>query len=148
MWMRRGTAAVLAVMLGTLLAGCGQDSETDPKNLNGTWVLVEFQDGTASDPLIETVMTLKDGRVSGNAGVNDFKGAYEAKDDGTISFEDISTEKSAGPQDATAQEGRFLDSLAKVASFEVDEAEDKDDRTELELKNNVGVTLLSFIEAP
>lgn len=148
MWMRRGTAAVLAVVLGTLLAACGQDSETDPENLNGTWVLVEFQDGTASDPLIETVMTLKDGRASGNAGVNDFKGSYTAKDDGSISFEDISPEKSAGPQAATDQEGRFLDSLAKVAAFEVDEAEDKDDRTELELKNNVGVTLLSFIEAP
>ncbi|GGD22548.1 META domain-containing protein [Nocardioides daphniae] len=144
---RRGTAAVVAVMLGATLAGCGQDAETDPENLTGSWVLVEFQDGNASDPLIETTVTLKDGRVAGNGGVNELTGGFKAEEGGKVTFDKVSTSRKAGPLDAADQEDRFLASLGKVAAFEVDEGDDGD-RTELELKNSVGVTLLSFVEAP
>ena len=144
---RSSVAAGAALALTLLLGACGDGAETDPAGLEGTWVLVQFQEGNSSDPLVDSTMTLKADRVSGNAGVNDLTGSYKASDDGKITFTKVDTKRKAGPQEAVDQETRLLKSLAKATAFEIDEADDDDEHSELELKNSYGQTVAVFLQA-
>lgn len=142
--LHRSSAALMALSLAAVLGACG-DEGTDPADLDSDWALIQFQEGNASDPLVDTTMTLKAERVSGNGGVNDLTGSFKATDDGKITFKRIGSSRKAGPQEAMDQETRLLQSLTKATTFEIDQGDD-DDHTELELKNELGQTVLVFLE--
>lgn len=143
---RRCAASGIAIVLTATVAACG-GSETDSDKLETTWALVQFQEGNPSDPLVASTMTLKDERVSGNGGVNDLTGGFKASDDGKLTFTTkAGSSMKAGPAEAMNQETRFIKSLDKVTTFEIDEEDDE--HTELELKNELGQTVLVFLQVP
>lgn len=135
---RRGVTAVLALTLGLALTACGNDHESrDVANLEGSWELVEFdQADIPADPAVESTLDLADGKAGGNAGVNTFRGTYEAED-GKISFGRLATTKKTGEPNAIRQEQRFLAALELVENFEYDDEDD-----ELELKDERDETLV------
>lgn len=139
---RRAAAALLALGLSASLAACGDDSESRDKALvEGTWALTEFDAADIdADPTVASVITLDGGKVTGNGGVNTITGTYDAQEDGKISFGALATTKMAGPENAAAQEKRFLAELEKVENFEYDK-EDK----ELDLKDGKDKTLLTLV---
>jgi len=124
--------------LSLTLTACGNDHESrDVAALEGTWVLVEFDEADIdADPTVETTLDLAEGRATGNAGVNTFNGSYEAED-GKISFGPLATTKKTGEENAMRQEQRFLEALDDVENFEYDSEDD-----ELELKDRRDETLL------
>lgn len=141
---RRHKGAVLAVGLLLLgLTGCGGAS-TDPEDLEGTWVLTEFRDEIEVAASVEVTVSLRDGRLGGNGGVSDLTGGYRADEDGGLTFKDVGTNTKPGSQEAMDQEGRLVETLREVASFEVEEA-DGDDPAELDMMDSSGAVVLSFV---
>lgn len=138
---RTGVAALAGLLL--TLAACGGAS-TDPDLLEGTWVLTEFGEDGGVEGDAEITVALRDGRLGGNGGVSDLVGGYEADKDGALVFEDVQTDTKAGPQEAMDQEGRLVETLREVASFEVDE-HGGDDPDELVLLDSSGAVVLSFV---
>lgn len=135
---RRALVTVAALTLTGSLAACGGDDSRDVTHLEGSWVLVEFdQADIPADPAVETTLTLDGGKATGNAGVNDFNGTYDAQEDGKVSFSALAVTKMAGPDNAMLQEDRFLAEMEKVENFEYD-SEDG----ELELADKADDTLL------
>lgn len=112
------------VALLTALSGCGGSSaNTDSSALDGPWVLESLggvSDLTPADPSVTTTVTLEDGKVSGNGGVNTFSGTYESPADGELSFSPLASTRMAGPEAAMAQEAAFFEALAETARFELD----------------------------
>ncbi|MBE7325039.1 META domain-containing protein [Nocardioides sp. Y6] len=133
--------AVLALLLP--LAACG--GSTDPDHLEGTWKLTEFGEDEGVKGSAEITVSLRDGRLGGNGGVSDLRGGYTSDDEGGLTFEEVATNLKPGPAELMDQEGRLVETLKKVASFEVDGA-GGDDPAELELKNAAGDVILSLVE--
>lgn len=135
----RRTAAVLsAAVLALGLTSCSDDDNRSPDALEGTWVLVEFDEADLpAAPGVTTTITLEGGKLSGNGGVNTLTGTYDAPEEGKVSFGPIGATKMAGDATAQAQETRFLLELDRVANFEVD-----GDGAQLELKDDQDNTLI------
>lgn len=140
---RRILVAAAALTLSVGLAACGGDDSRDVAHLEGNWVLVEFdQADVDADPTVETTLVLEDGAATGNSGVNQFKGTYDAQEDGKVSFSRLSGTKMAGPEAAMMQEQRFLEEMGKVQNFEYDSEDGQ-----LELNDRADDTLLVFRRA-
>lgn len=96
---------------------------TDPAQLECRWTLHSVATSDAglvdADPHVPTEMTFGDGGVFGRAGVNRYRGTYEALVDGTVAFGGIAATRMTGPEAAMAQEMRFFSALSAAASFEV-----------------------------
>ena len=77
--------------------------------LSGTrWYLreISYNDGTTFKPKGKEKMTLefgKDGRVSGNAGVNRFTGRYKADNKGSLSIGKLALTRAANPPGSIAR---------------------------------------------
>lgn len=134
-------AAVVALLLP--LTACG--GSTDSDHLEGTWKLTEFGEDEGVKGDAEITVSLRDGRLGGNGGVSDLRGGYKADDEGALTFNDVTTATKAGAEELMDQEGRLVETLREVASFEVDGA-GGDDPAELELKNSAGEVILSLVE--
>lgn len=140
---RRTFLAATALTLGMVLAACGEDDSRDVANLDGNWVLVEFdQIDVPADPEVETTLNLEDGRATGNTGINNFTGTYDATENGKVTFSSLEVTEMAGSENATQQEQRFLAELEKVENFEYDTDDDQ-----LELNDGSDDTLLVFSKA-
>lgn len=138
---RMGVAAAAGLLL--TLAACSGGS-TDPDHLEGTWVLTHFGEEAGVRGDVEITVALRDGRLGGNGGVSDLTGGYEADKDGGLTFDEVQTNTKPGPQTAMDQEGRLVETLREVASFEVDE-HGGDDPDELVLMDAAGTVVLSFV---
>ena len=140
---RRILVAAAALTLSAGLSACGGDDSRDVANLEGSWVLVEFDRADIdAHPDVETTLDLEDGKATGSSGVNRFTGTYDAQEDGKVSFSDLAVTKMAGPETAMIQERLFLEEMAKVENFEYD-SEDR----QLELNDRADDTLLVFRRA-
>lgn len=146
MYLRRWSPA-LAVVVAIAAAGCGdQGTSTDPATIEGvTWTLTEFGDDQMANRAVVSTISLDDGRLTGNGGVNDITSTYEAGDDGSLSFGAVTATTKDGDSPAKHQETQLIKALEKVAQFEYDEP-DSDDAAELDLKDASGRTLLQFVE--
>ncbi|GAA4391944.1 hypothetical protein GCM10023153_10440 [Ornithinibacter aureus] len=115
-------AAMLALL--TALSGCGGSSaNTDSSELDGSWTLESLggvSDLTPADPAVTSTLVLEDGQVSGNGGVNTFRGSYESPADGELTFSPLASTRMAGPEAAMAQETAFLKALEQTKRFELD----------------------------
>ena len=127
------TVAVLA--LGFALTGCSSVSVEQQ-----TWVLESFAGESAPVESVQGVQSqfsLVDGTVTGNGGVNSFKGSYELSGP-EISFGPLASTKMAGPPGAMDQEMRFFQALEAAAHVEV-----RDESLTLSDADDVVLMLLS-----
>jgi heat shock protein HslJ len=99
-------------------------TSTDPADLTGvSWRLVAGSiSALAADAPPEAVVTIafEDGQVHGTAACNSYFGAYEAGDDGSISFDALGQTEMACEEPLMALEASYLDALARATTFGVD----------------------------
>ena len=119
-------------------AGTGQDA--DPSDLTGVvWVLDDASvAGLVQDvpSTAQVTIAFEEGQAHGTAACNSYGGAYQAGDDGSISFDAFAVTQMACDQPLMTLESAYLEELGGVTSFEV-EAEGN-----LQLSN--GPATLSF----
>jgi uncharacterized lipoprotein YbaY len=117
-----------------LLAGCGQapppepppDAEQEvktvvaPNELEGTrWVAESITGEPPAEGVTSTIAFATDGKVSGNAGCNDYFGSYAVEGD-SIAFGHMgATQKMCVDEANMVQEGRFLAALGQAERFSV-----------------------------
>lgn len=120
----------LLTLLPLILVACadngggGAGIGTDPADLIGIpWQL----DGSSiaslvNDPLQDAVVTIDfaDGEVGGRAGCNSYGGAYQASNDGTLSFESFAVTEMACDEPLMELESAYLAALAQVTGFGVE----------------------------
>jgi heat shock protein HslJ len=110
--------AAILVALVALLSGCGGDDNAPnaPTMVEGSWKLVTLN-GAAADAAVPTTLSMTDGKASGNAGINQFNGSYDAPSDGVLTFGPLASTQMAGPDNAMKQESDFLAALAATKKF-------------------------------
>jgi heat shock protein HslJ len=97
---------------------------TDPEALIGHgWIL----DQASMAALIEDVpsgatvtLTFEDGQASGRAACNSYGGAYDAGDDGSLSFEGFAVTEMACEPELMSLESAYLEALGTLTGFRVD----------------------------
>jgi putative lipoprotein len=125
-----GMAAVLS-----LLVGCGQTptpeppavaetevkAEVAPNELEGTqWVAESITGQPSAEGVTSTVAFAADGKVSGNAGCNDYFGSFGVEGD-SIYFGHVgATQKMCVHAEFMEQEARFLEALNRAERYTVD----------------------------
>lgn len=117
--------AVVLLVAFILLAGCS--STVPPEDLTRSpWLLVSYLDEekgpSAVPPGSQVTLSFgADGKISGNAGCNDYFGTYRV-DGGLLSIEGlVSTEKYClSPQGVMDLEGKYLSLLSESTRYNID----------------------------
>ena len=99
----------------------------EPTPLTGTeWQATAYNNGKgglqslAADSVI-TATFGDDGRLSGNASVNQYNTTYAVSGEGTMTIDSaIATTKMAGPEELMAQEAAYLAALPQTATYTID----------------------------
>ena len=121
-------------------AGDRQSSGSDPNDLVGVvWVLDEASISrlVADVPTeAQVTLTFEDGQAHGSAACNSYGGAYQASDDGSLSFDSFAVTQMACDPALMTLETAYLEVLGGVSAFEVGTSGD------LSLSN--GDTTLTF----
>ena len=98
------------------------DDETVTLAYTG-WTLVELDGAPVEvgpDEIQPTIaLDLEESRVSGSGGVNRLTGTF-ALSESELRFGALATTRMAGPERATRLEERFVATLARVTSYELD----------------------------
>ena len=120
----------LLTLLPFILVACANDGGAsggeshDPADLTGvTWQLhASTIASLVSDPPQDAIVTLEfaDGQASGRAACNSYGGAYQAGDDGTLSFESFAVTEMACDEPLMALESAYLAALGQVTGFGVE----------------------------
>ena len=71
-------------------------------------------------PGAKITIAFEDGQASGRAACNSYGGAYDAADDGSLSFQSFAVTEMACEAALMALESAYLEALAKVTGFEID----------------------------
>jgi heat shock protein HslJ len=104
-------------------AGDGQSSGGDPNDLVGVvWVLDEASISrlVADVPTgAQVTLTFEDGQAHGSAACNSYGGAYQAGDDGSLSFDAFAVTQMACEPPLMTLETTYLEVLGGVSTFEV-----------------------------
>jgi len=122
--------SLTSLTLGTLaLVACvdpggGSSTGTDPEALVGhEWTLdassVASLAGEVPAGAIVTI-AFEDGQASGRAACNSYGGAYDAGDDGSLSFESFAVTAMACEEPLMSLESAYLEALGAVTGFGVD----------------------------
>ena len=53
--------------------------------VEGSWKL-ETLNGAAADAAVASTLSMDEGKATGNAGINNFNGSYDAPSDGVLTF--------------------------------------------------------------
>lgn len=139
------TTLLSVLLLAVLGAGCassgsGDDVTPDSSIVGPTWRLQAFGDDDDMPSVRSAGITAlfgADGRVTGNAGCNNYFGSYEAGRE-VLAISQVGATKMACGETATRHEISFLDALGAVRSWDRD-------GDELELEDASGATILSFV---
>jgi heat shock protein HslJ len=115
----------LLFLVFIFLAGCS--STNPPEELTSTrWVLVSYLDkndnpAPVPPPITATIMFHKDGRVSGNAGCNDYFGTYRV-DGGLITIGQLRpTEKYCpSPEELMDFDQQYRSLLTETTRYNID----------------------------
>lgn len=126
----RGSLALLTLTSLALVAcadaGDGSDTgnSTRPEDLTGVeWTLERSSMAGLVDevpPDAEITIAFADGQASGRAACNSYGGAYDARDDGTMSFEGFAVTEMGCEPVLMALESAYLEALAKVTGFGIE----------------------------
>ena len=104
-------------------ASDGQGSGSDPNELIGVvWVLDEpsISRLVADVPSgTQVTLTFEDGQAHGSAACNSYGGAYQAGDDGSLSFDEFAVTQMACDPPLMTLETAYLEVLGGVSAFEV-----------------------------
>ena len=115
-------AALTALMVVALTAGCARGTDTSPAvSLEGTsWTLVELE-GKALIEETEITMEFEEGQVGGRAGCNRYFGTPEREGD-KVSFGTVGSTEMAcvAPKGVMTQETTFLKVLGSVVTLEME----------------------------
>ena len=88
------------------------------------WTLVELDGETVEIGEAELppslALDLEEARVTGSGDVNRFTGSF-ALSEGELRFGPLATTRMAGPEEAMQREQAFLDALARVTGYELDD---------------------------
>jgi heat shock protein HslJ len=125
----RRSLAILT--LAALLVACadpgdasGTGNSTRPSDLIGVvWKLdrSSIADLVGDVPLHASItITFEDGQASGQAACNSYGGAYDAGDDGALSFEGFAVTEMACEPELMALESAYLQKLADVTGFGIE----------------------------
>ncbi len=95
-----------------------------PKQLitETSWNLVAWTDKgeiTNNSEYLPTIRFAKDGKVSGNGGVNGFDGKYSAKADGALQLGELMGTEMGGPREILMMEQTYFRLLSKVTQWSV-----------------------------
>ena len=129
---------VVVVSLFTFLVGCQSTenkAETNTnlisitsKNLNQItvkqWTLNKLIIDGTEHQLTETIPTIsinKEGKVTGSASINIYRGKIKIDDQGNIKWSPLAMTRMAGPEELMKQESVFLKALPQTTQLSVDE---------------------------
>ena len=122
--------SLTSLTLGTLaLVACadpggGSSTGTDPEALVGhQWTLdASSMASLAGEEPAGAIVTIafEDGQASGRAACNSYGGAYDAGDDGSLSFESFAVTAMACEEPLMSLESAYLEALGAVTGFGVD----------------------------
>ena len=122
--------SLTSLTLGTLVLvacadpGGGSSTGTDPEALVGhQWTLdASSMASLAGEVPAGAIVTIafEDGQVSGRAACNSYGGAYDAGDDGSLSFESFAVTAMACEEPLMSLESAYLEALGAVTGFGVD----------------------------
>jgi heat shock protein HslJ len=136
-----GVAWILGLLIPFSLVGCASNQPTesggtDPAALTGSvWRLDSASaDALATNVPQDVAVTIEfaAGEVSGHSGCNSYGGAYQAKDDGSISFGEFRSTLMACAKPLSSLESGYMATLSKATTFSVG--------TTLTLKGDVTLT--------
>lgn len=123
--MNRKTALGVVGCLGLTLVSCktATSVETGGLTIESTaWELAEILNvsGEMVPPvhMSLTYFKLSDGKVSGNAGANNFSGSYEL-DGSKIKFLPMASNMMMGTPELMAQEGQFMKGLGETVDYQI-----------------------------
>lgn len=122
------TLALVALATLAIVAGCGDSdagSTTDEARggpLAGRWALgtLAASDGTRTRPAASIDALFAEGRVSGRASVNTYRGSYSAGADDGLAVGPLASTQIAGSPEAMAEEAAYLTALEGAASYRSD----------------------------
>lgn len=151
----RISALLIAVLFLSLAAACGtadEDATSTPSGsggaptatsaeeqppLDGTAWLLQAMNGVEMDLQKPITLAFEDGRATGNAGCNDYSGAYTSEPDGTFAITEI-IQTDMACDSGMELEAEYLDTLRQAASYKIIED------ARLELADESGQTILVF----
>jgi heat shock protein HslJ len=118
------TLATLALVACADEDGGSGSTGTDPGDLVGHgWTL----DRASMAALVDEVpagaavtIAFEDGQASGRAACNSYGGAYDAGDDGSLSFEGFAVTEMACDPELMSLESAYLEALGSVTGFRID----------------------------
>ena len=120
----------LLTLLPLVLFACANDGGAsggeshDPDDLTGVmWQLhASTMASLVSEPPQDAVVTIEfaDGQAHGTAACNSYGGAYQAGDDGTLSFESFAVTQMGCDEPLMALESAYLAALGQVTGFGVE----------------------------
>ena len=114
--------AIALLALTMAVSGCTPDAPDSSAVQQRTWVLQSLAGASVPEPAegaATAELTLENGKVNGNGGVNILTGTYVLDGD-ALSFGSLASTKMAGPPEAMDQETQFLSALAAAAKVAVD----------------------------
>ena len=114
----RKTLILLVVLAIAILAGCA----TTQARLDGPeWRLSAWSVSSVRSSDFTITARCAAGAVMGRSGVNTYRGSAVIGPGSSIAFGPMATTRMAGPEPAMRAEGIYLDLLARVGSYRVDE---------------------------
>lgn len=107
--------------------------------LDMDWVLLRIDAYPKTiTPEMRPTMTLNEGKVTGNSGVNSFSGTYSWKADGSFKFDPIAITEMAGSPEQMEIEALLMEALANTRFYEITD-------TKLLFSDAEGKPLVSFL---
>lgn len=130
---------LMGLALASLVASCGIITSGRNEALDTDWVLVRIDaySKTISADMRPT-MTLDEGEVVGNSGVNSFSGTYSWKSDGSFKFDEIAITEMAGTPEQMEIEALLMEALMNTRFYELSD-------TKLIFSDADGTPLVSFL---
>ncbi len=130
---------LIGLVLASLVASCGIVNSGRNEALDMDWVLlrIDAHPKTITSDMRPT-MTLDEGDVTGNSGVNSFSGTYTWKSDGSFKFGAISITEIGGTPEQMEIESLLMEALTNTRFYEITD-------TKLIFSDADGKPLVSFL---
>ena len=130
---------LLGFLLASLVASCGVFTSGRNEALDMDWVLLRIDAyPKAITPEMRPTMTLNEGEVTGNSGVNSFSGTYSWKADGSFKFGALAMTEIGGTPEQMEIETLLMDALTNTRFYEITD-------TKLIFSDADGKPLASFL---
>ncbi|KAA3644692.1 MAG: META domain-containing protein [Chloroflexi bacterium] len=114
------TKWIVIALLSVVLIGCGQLLPASDPLAGTSWVLTDLDDKDLL-PDYPIVLRFEGYRLSGNSGCNNYEGEYDAHDERIKVIALSQNALACGEEAAMDQEREYLDNLAVVFSFELED---------------------------